>query len=307
MNVLVTGGAGFIGSHIVKAFMDAGHRVVILDNLSSGKREFIPEGVKFYQRDLLDPEIGDILGNEKIEAINHHAAQISVRRSTLDPEFDAKSNILGTLHLLRNAVSLGVRKFVFASTGGALYGKQREFPATENHPCCPYSPYGISKYSGEHYLRFFGENHDLETVVLRYSNVYGPHQDPLGEAGVVAIFCQRLLKRQPLVVYGDGGQTRDFISVSDVVRANEIALTPGCSGVFNIGTGKETSINTLSRLLIDLSGIKVQVKYEPARPGEQKRSCIDSTLFLSQFGWKPKMPLEEGLLEAFRYFEKNSV
>ena len=244
---MVTGGAGFIGSHIVNEYINAGHDVVIIDDLSSGEMRFVNPKANFYQLNIHSPDVKIILEKEKISAINHHAAQISVSESVSDPLFDANSNIIGTLQLLQNAVSLKIDKFVFASTGGAMYGEQTTFPASEEHPCHPLSPYGISKLCAEHYINYFRTQHGLNTTVLRYSNVYGPHQNPHGEAGVVAIFCQRLMEGLPPVICGDGEQTRDFISVKDVAQANIIALESKCTGTFNVGTGKETSVNFLTK------------------------------------------------------------
>ena len=236
MKILVTGGAGFIGSHIVNAYIDGGHDVIIIDNLSSGEMKLINPKAKFYHLDIHSPEVKTILEKEKITVINHHAAQISVSASVSDPLFDANSNIIGTLQLLQNAVLLDVEKFIFASTGGAMYGEQKTFPASEEHPCQPLSPYAISKLCAEKYINYFGMQHDLNTTVLRYSNVYGPHQNPHGEAGVVAIFCERLLKGQQPIINGDGEQTRDFVYVQDIVKANIIALNLECTGIFNGGT-----------------------------------------------------------------------
>ena len=226
MKILVTGGAGFIGSHIVNAYINLGHDVFVIDDLSSGKKEFINPKANFYQLNIHSPEVKTILEKEKINVINHHAAQISVSESVSDPSFDANSNIIGTLQLLQNAVSFNIEKFIFASTGGAMYGKQKIFPAGEEHPCQPLSPYGISKLSAENYINYFCMQYGLNTSILRYSNVYGPYQNPHGEAGVVAIFCQRLIEGLPPIICGDGEQTRDFISVRDITEANIIALNP---------------------------------------------------------------------------------
>jgi len=306
MKIMVTGGAGFIGSHIVNAYIDAGHDVVIIDDLSSGEMSFVNPKAMFYQLNIHSPDVKTILEKEKISAINHHAAQISVSESVSDPLFDANSNIIGTLQLLQNAVSLKIDKFVFASTGGAMYGEQTVFPANEEHPCHPLSPYGISKLCAEKYINYFRTQHGLNTTVLRYSNVYGPHQDPHGEAGVVAIFCQRLMEGLPPVICGDGEQTRDFISVRDVAQANIIALDSKCEGTFNVGTGKETSVNFLTKELLKVSGITTSVEHSPARKGEQRRSSIDSEKLLKNFGWKPCVSLEEGLFETINYFKNKT-
>ena len=307
MKIMVTGGAGFIGSHIVNAYIDAGHDVVIIDDLSSGEMSFVNPKAMFYQLNIHSPDVKTILEKEKISAINHHAAQISVSESVSDPLFDANSNIIGTLQLLQNAVSLKIDKFVFASTGGAMYGKQTVFPANEEHPCHPLSPYGISKLCAEKYINYFRTQHGLNTTVLRYSNVYGPHQNPHGEAGVVAIFCQRLMEGLPPVICGDGEQTRDFISVKDVAQANIIALDSKCEGTFNLGTGKETSVNLLTKELLKVSGIRTSAKHSPPRKGEQRRSSIDSSKLLKNFGWKPCISLEEGLLETINYFKNKTT
>ena len=307
MKIMVTGGAGFIGSHIVNAYINAGHDVVIIDDLSSGEMRFVNPKANFYQLNIHSPDVKKILEKEKIAAINHHAAQISVSESVSDPLFDANSNIIGTLQLLQNAVSLEIDKFVFASTGGAMYGEQTTFPASEEHPCHPLSPYGISKLCAEHYINYFRTQHGLNTTVLRYSNVYGPHQNPHGEAGVVAIFCQRLMKGLPPVICGDGEQTRDFISVRDVAQANIIALDSKCNGTFNIGTGKETSVNFLTKELLKVSEVTTSAKYSPPRNGEQGRSSIDSKKLLESFGWKPCISLEGGLLETINYFKNKTT
>lgn len=306
MNILVTGGAGFIGSHIADAYIREGHRVVVLDNLSTGKREQAPPDAAFYEMDLMDSVVEDIFKKEKIDAINHHAAQISVIQSVADPAFDAQINIVGSLKLLKLAASYDVRKFIFASTGGALYGEQDYYPADEEHPQRPISPYGIAKLTVERYLDYYRENSNMEPTILRYSNVYGPRQDPHGEAGVVAIFCKLLLKDQPPVIFGDGEQTRDFVSVFDVAEANLKALSKNCKGTYNIGTGEETSVNTLTARLIDVSGKTLSPRHDPPRMGEQQRSSIDFGKFNREHGWQPKQSLKEGLKDTFDFFASPS-
>jgi UDP-glucose 4-epimerase len=307
MRILVTGGAGFIGSHIVNAYIDAGNEVTVIDNLSSGEMKLVNPKATFYHLDIHSPEVKTVLEKEKITVINHHAAQISVSSSISNPLLDANSNIIGTLQLLQNAVSYEIEKFIFASTGGAMYGEQKTFPASEEHPCQPLSPYAISKLCAERYINYFGTQHGLNTTVLRYSNVYGPHQNQYGEAGVVAIFCGRLLKGQQPIINGDGEQTRDFVYVKDIVQANTIALNPQCSGLFNVGTGKETTINFLTRYLVKASAVATSIEYGPAIKGEQKRSVIDSGKLLNGFGWKPGVSVEEGLLETFNYFKNQTT
>lgn len=302
MNILVTGGAGFIGSHIVDAYIREGHRVVVLDNLSTGKREQVHPDATLYEMDLMDSGIKDIFKQENIEAINHHAAQISVTQSVANPSFDAEINIVGSLKLLEVAAAHQVRKFIFASTGGALYGEQDYFPANEEHPTQPMSPYGIAKLTVERYLDYYRENYNIQPAVLRYSNVYGPRQDPHGEAGVVAIFCQQLLKDQSPVIFGDGEQTRDFVSVLDVALANVTALSEKCKGAYNVGTGKETTVNTIAASLIKASGKSVSPRHNPPRMGEQRRSCIDSSKFKKDHGWQPAQLLDDGLKTTFEFF-----
>jgi UDP-glucose 4-epimerase len=306
VNILVTGGAGFIGSHIVNTYIKSGHCVTVIDNLSSGRLQFLNPKAKFYEIDILDPKITEVIKSEKINAINHHAAKISVSESIINPLFDANSNIMGTLQLLQCAVSLGVKKFIFASTGGAVYGEQVYFPANEDHPCQPLSPYGISKLSAENYLKFYNEQFGLSTTVLRYSNVFGPHQNPQGEAGVVAIFCERLIKDQKLVICGDGEQTRDFISVRDIAQANLIALDGSCTGTFNVATGKETSINSLAKCLLEVADKKFLSDHVSARQGDQRRSVIDYKKFYKSFGWQPKVSLEQGLVETYSFFQNQT-
>jgi UDP-glucose 4-epimerase len=307
VNILVTGGAGFIGSHIVNTYIEAGHCVTVVDNLSSGRLQFLNPKAKFYEIDILNPKITDVIKSEKINAINHHAAQISVSESLINPLIDANSNIMGTLQLLQCAVSLDIGKFVFASTGGAIYGEQIYFPANEDHPCQPLSPYGISKLSAENYLKFYKEQFGLSTTVLRYSNVFGPNQNPQGEAGVVAIFCERLIKDQKPVICGDGEQTRDFISVRDIAQANLIALDHSCTGTFNVATGNETSVNSLTECLLRVSGKKISAVHSSARQGDQSRSVIDYKKFYDGFGWQPKVSLEQGLVETYSFFQNQTT
>jgi len=235
MKILVTGGAGFIGSHVVDAYLELGHEVVVVDNLSSGSIENLNPKAKFYEMDIRDSDIEDLFKNEKPDVVNHHAAQMDVRKSVEDPIYDADVNIIGSLNLLQNCIKYGVKKFIFASTGGAIYGEQDYFPADEEHPTRPLSPYGVAKLTVEKYLYFYKEVHGLNYVVLRYANIYGPRQNPHGEAGVVAIFTSKMLKGEQPVINGDGFQTRDYTFVGDVVRANVLALSYEKSDVFNIG------------------------------------------------------------------------
>jgi UDP-glucose 4-epimerase len=295
MKVLVTGGAGFIGSNVCDAFLEAGYEVIALDNLSSGRRENVGAGIRLIEADIRDEGLAALILAERPDVVSHHAAQIDVRKSVADPAFDAEVNLIGMLNLLEACRAAAIRRFVFASSGGACYGEQERFPATEDHPTRPVSPYGVAKAAGELYLHFYRAQYGLSYAALRYANVYGPRQNPHGEAGVVAIFGERLLNGQPCTIYGDGGQTRDFVHVSDVARANVLAASREVVGAFNIGTGHETSIETLYRALARACGSTLEPRHAAAQPGEQRRSVIDPALAREKLGWIPQVPLDEGL------------
>lgn len=301
MKILVTGGAGFIGSHLAEAFLADGHEAAVLDNLSSGRRENVPKGARFYHADIRDADVKEVFEEFRPDVLCHHAAQIDVRRSVADPAFDADVNVVGTLRLLELCRLFGARRVLFASTGGAIYGEQEVFPAPETHPTRPVSPYGAAKLSVEVYLHYYGIEHGFHTTALRYANVYGPRQDPHGEAGVVAIFAERLLGGETPVVNGDGAQTRDYVYVGDVVQANRTALTRGLRGAYNVGTGVETSVVDLFDRLNALTGGRAERRHGPAKPGEQKRSCLDSRR-LAEAGWRPSVSLEKGLAETVKWF-----
>lgn len=302
--VLVTGGAGFIASHIADRYISEGYDVVVVDDLSSGKVENLNPKAVFYKIDIRDKGISAIFEKERPEIVNHHAAQMDVRRSVSDPVFDAEVNILGMLNLLQNSVRYGAKKFVFASSGGAVYGEQDIFPAPESHQTNPVSPYGISKLAGEKYLFYYKEVHGLDYVALRYANVYGPRQNPHGEAGVVAIFTTKLLKGEQPVINGDGRQTRDYVYVRDVVEANWQATIRDFCGPVNIGTGVETDVNELFMNLVKLTGSDAKEVHGPAKAGEQKRSVIDNRKASDVLGWRPKVELDEGLRETVEFFKK---
>ena len=302
MKVLVTGGAGFIGSHICDRLATAGHELVVLDDLSTGHIENLNPSARFYQMDLGSPWLDELFRIEKPEAVVHQAAQASVRRSVDDPVFDARVNVLGITALLQASVKHGVRRFLFASTGGALYGDADVTPTPEDYPTLPVSPYGASKLAGEVYLRTFHALHGLSYVALRYANVYGPRQDPHGEAGVVAIFARRLLAGEPARINGDGCQTRDFVFVGDVAEANAIALESSEVGSFNVGTGKETDINTIFSILKRLAGSDQAEQHGPGLAGEQKRSVVDARRLKEKMGWAPATDLETGLAATVNYF-----
>jgi UDP-glucose 4-epimerase len=308
VNILVTGGAGFIASHIVDSYVQLGHDVTVLDNLSTGRKKNLNPRAKFVQQDLRDAEaMRTLFARQKFEVVNHHAAQIDVRRSVSDPVYDASVNILGVLTLLEECVKNGVKKVIFASSGGAIYGEQDYFPADEKHPTRPISPYGIAKLTTEHYLFYYKTVYGLDYVSLRYANVYGPRQNPEGEAGVVAIFTTRMLAGQPAVINGDGKQTRDYVFVGDLVRASVLALDHNGSDVFNIGTGRESDVNTVFRILNKETGSPCEEQHGPAKKGEQMRSVLDTRKIASALGWKPTVSLEEGLARTVDYFRKESA
>ena len=302
MKILLTGGAGFIGSTIADAYVEAGHEVLVIDDLSSGKKENVPSAARFVLCDINSDTAAEAIRTFRPEVVSHHAAQVNVRASVADPKFDAEVNILGSIRLLEACRQNGVRKFLFASSGGAGYGEQETFPADESHPIRPVSPYGAAKISAELYMNFYRVQYGLDYTALRYSNVYGPRQDPHGEAGVVAIFCERLLKGQTAIVNGDGQQTRDYVYVGDVVRANIAALERGGGRSINIGTGVETDVNTIFRTLRDLAGSSQEEIHGPPMQGEQRRSSLENLLALEELGWYPETSLEEGLAQTLSFF-----
>jgi UDP-glucose 4-epimerase len=302
LKILVTGGAGFIASQIADAFIEEGHQVAILDDLSTGFEKNINPKAKFIKANICDKNLNKLFETEKFDVVNHHAAQMDVRRSVKDPEFDATTNILGTINLLQNCVKYGVKKFMFASTGGAVYGEQDYFPADEKHSQQPKSPYGISKLAVEKYLYFYNSEHKLNYTILRYANIYGPRQNPFGEAGVVAIFSTRLLKGEQPVINGHGKQTRDYVFVGDVVKANLTALKDEASDIYNIGTGIETDVNQLFHYINNITKANKEEKHGPTAAGEQLRSVITSDKLFNKFGWRPSTRLEDGLKQTVDFF-----
>ena len=286
MKILVTGGAGFIGSQVADAFISNGHDVYIIDNLSTGNEQNINPKARFFNYNIGDPYVIKIFEKEKFDTVNHHAAQIDVRKSVSDPIFDANINIIGTINLLQSCIKTGVQKFIFASTGGAVYGEQEYFPADENHPTKPVSPYGITKLTIEKYLFYYKSEYGLNHTILRYANVYGPRQNPLGEAGVVAIFTNKLLKNEHPIINGNGKQTRDYVFVKDVVKANVLNLSNNSSNIYNVGTGIETSVNEIFSKLNEISGGVAEEKHGPAAKGEQLRSVITSDKLYKKYNWK---------------------
>lgn len=307
MKILVTGGAGFIASQIADAFIAEGHQVTILDDLSTGFEKNINPKAKFVKTNICDKNLYKLFEEEKFDVVNHHAAQMDVRRSVKDPEFDATTNILGTINLLQNCVKYGVKKFMFASTGGAVYGEQDYFPADEKHNTQPKSPYGISKLAVEKYLYFYKSEHNLNYTILRYANIYGPRQNPFGEAGVVAIFTTKLLKGEQPVINGHGKQTRDYVFVGDVVKANLLTLSDEASDIYNIGTGIETDVNQLFHYLNDITKSNKEEKHGPTAAGEQLRSVITSDKIFNKFSWRPSTKLEDGLKVTVDFFKNNLV
>jgi UDP-glucose 4-epimerase len=300
--VLVTGGAGFIGSTVADTFLAAGWDVAVLDDLSSGRRENVPGSARFYPCDVRSAAAAEAVERERPDVLCHHAAQIDVRRSMADPRHDADVNVGGLLNLLVAAARAGVRHVLFASSGGAIYGDTDLIPTAEDHPAHPTSVYGASKAACELYLGVWRSAHGIPFAALRYANVYGPRQDPRGEAGVVAIFSGRLLAGQPCTVNGGGTQTRDYVFVEDVARANLLAAEKGFDGALNIGTGRETDVNRLYRLLADAAAVSLPPLRGPAKPGEQIRSCIDATAAARSLGWRPQVALEEGLSRTLSWF-----
>lgn len=306
MKVLVTGGAGFIGSHIVDHLIAAGASVAVVDNLSTGREANLNPQARFYNVDLTDPALREILTRERPEAVVHEAAQASVGVSVARPEADAETNIQGTLNLLEAARLVGVRKVVYASSA-AVYGEPAYLPVDEVHPVAPLSPYGVSKYTPELYLAAYRQLYGLDYVALRYANVYGPRQDALGEGGVIAIFAERLSRGEHLEVFGDGAQTRDFIHVEDVARANLKALESGSALICNVSTGEPTSINDLVRLLAAVTGGDPAVSYQPAREGDIRHSRLDNLRARRYLDWTPIRELREGLEETLRFYAQNTL
>ena len=311
---LVSGGAGFIGSHVADRLLAEGYHVEILDNLSSGRQENVPKGATFHHLDIGSEDAARVVRDGRFDVLCHLAAQIDVRKSVLDPAYDARINILGSINLLEAVRTSGhPTRVVFSSTGGAIYGDFVPVPSVEDMPKDPESPYGIAKLSVELYLGYYARVHKVDTVALRYSNVYGPRQDPHGEAGVVAIFCNKILKGQPMMVFGDGMQTRDYVFAGDVARANVAAATvplPAPRQVdvraFNIGTGRETSVLELANTLQKAAGTTVPIEHAPARPGELPRSAVSNQKAVNGLGWRPEVNLEDGLRMTFEYFAARS-
>ena len=303
MKILVTGGAGFIGSHVVDTLLSNGHEVVVVDDLSTGRLSNLNPAATFYQVDIRSPQMEEIFEKERPQFVDHHAAQMDVRRSIEDPLFDADVNVLGSIKLIELAKKYGVKRFIYISTGGAVYGEPEYLPCDELHPVNPICPYGASKHTVEHYLYMYKENYDLDYVVLRYPNVYGPRQDPHGEAGVVAIFTGQMLEGEQVVINGDGEQQRDFVYVEDCARANLIALdTEHKNTIYNLGFGRGTSINEIFSNLKMITDYELTAVNGPAKVGETRRIYLEASRANQDLGWTPTVGLEEGLKKTVDYF-----
>ena len=305
--VLVTGGAGFIGSHLANDVLAHGERCIVLDDLSTGKRENVPPGAVFHQRDINDPGLDELLADERVDVVNHHAAQANVRVSLEDPAADARVNVLGGLALVAACRKAGVKRFVFASSGGTVYGEQEVFPCGEEHPKRPVSPYGVAKYAFELYLEVFARAGDLEPVALRYANVYGPRQWPKGEAGIVAILAETLLAGERPKIFGDGGQTRDYVHVDDVVAANRAAYTTDRLGAYNVGTGVETTVNALYRRVARELGSAIQPLHVAAIPGELRRNSLAAGKLARELGVRVATGLDQGLAATLAWYRARAA
>ncbi len=299
---LVTGGAGFIGSHIVDALVKKNMKVFVVDDLSSGRQSNVSAKAEFKKCSIASPEMVAYLKEIKPDVIFHCAAQVNLRNSLIDPPSDAHTNIMGTINIVHTAASIGVKKVIYSSTGGALYPETAKLPATEEVPAEPSSPYGISKRSAEMYIHYEHQVHGMPYVTLRYANVYGPRQNAKGEAGVISIFAENMVKGNPVSIFGSGKQTRDYVYVDDVVRANMLAMTSSVVGTFNIGTSKETSVNTLFKKLKSLTNYPLQANYLAVIPGEMMRSCLNAKKAKKALGWEPKTKLDEGLKKTAKWF-----
>lgn len=307
MKIVITGGAGFIGSHIVDAYIAEGHQVYVIDDLSSGDRRNLNPKAVFHSMDILDPGLHPLLDDISPDVVNHHAAQMDVRRSVDDPLLDARINILGLIRLLEGCKRLKVKRVIYASSGGAVYGEQETFPALEDHPKRPESPYGISKLTGEYYLNYYQRAFAIPSVWLRYANVYGPRQRADGEAGVIAIFIHHLLDGRSPKINGDGKQTRDYVYIGDVVAANLLALESPYTGALNIGTGNETDVLSLFELLRKKMGLQVAALHGAAKTGEQRRSSLDSSRAREKLGWSPRTTLGQGLGKTIEYYRRSNI
>jgi UDP-glucose 4-epimerase len=304
MKVLVSGGAGFIGSHLVDRLIKEGHQVAVVDDLSTGFRDNVNPKATFYEVNICNrKEIARIFDLENPDYVDHHAAQIDIRKSVADPLFDANSNILGSLNLITSSLEKEVKKFIYASTGGAMYGEPEHLPVNEEYPVSPISQYGVSKHTAEHYLRLYNLLYGLKYTILRYANVYGPRQNPKGEAGVTAIFANQMLNKEKSTIFGDGNKTRDYIYIEDVVEANILALNKGDGQIYNIGTGRETSDQEMFDALKEVTGSKSEPVYGKERPGEVHHISLDPSKAKRDLSWEPRHSLKEGLKKSVGYYK----
>ncbi len=304
MKILITGGAGFIGSHVAEAYIKLNHQVTIIDNLTTGQHRNLPSQAKFIECDINDKNRAEHFAREKVDLVNHHAAQINVRESVANPVDDANTNVIGSLQLLGLSHKYGVKHFIFSSTGGAVYGEQNVFPADEDHPTKPVCPYGVAKLAVEKYMYWYVHEFQMNCTVLRYANAYGPRQNSKGEAGVVAIFCDQMNNGINPTINGDGKQTRDYVYIDDIVRMNINVLDETGFEVFNVGTGVEVDVNSLFASLNRLYDGKFEEKHGPAPLGEQQRSSVSTGKAFDRFGWRPKVAVDEGLKLTAEYFKK---
>jgi UDP-glucose 4-epimerase len=305
MKILVTGGAGFIGSHVAERYLADGWDVAVADDLSSGRRANVPEGAAFYELDIRDAEFAEAVAAERPDVVSHHAAQMDVRVSTTQPAFDADVNIVGSIKVIEAALAAGVKKFIFASTGGAVYGEPDTLPVNEETPARPISQYGCSKLAVERYLYLYNVQRGLNYVALRYPNVFGPRQDPHGEAGVTAIFALKMLDGEPCTIYGDGTESRDYVYIDDVVNAHALAAESDFSGILCVGSGKETTVPQIFEGLSALTGNDAEPRREPLRPGEIHRIYISGAKAKEILGWEPEVPFEEGLARLVEHIKGN--
>jgi len=304
VKILVTGGAGFIGSHVVDTFIANGYQVVIVDDLSTGRASNLNPAATFYKLDIRSPQLAEIFEKERPDVVDHHAAQMDVRRSVVDPLFDADVNIRGSINVIECARNFGVKRLVYISTGGAVYGEPEYLPCDENHPIKPICPYGASKHTVEHYLFMYEVMYGLKYTVIRYPNVYGPRQDPRGEAGVVAIFTGLMLTDKQANINGDGAQERDFVYVGDCARANLLAVTnTNGSGIYNLGTGQGTTVNEIFDSLKSITGYSLSAIHQPPKLGETRRIFLDASKAFRELGWAPTVKIEDGLRSTVEYFK----
>ena len=302
--ILVTGGAGFIGSHVVDLFVAQGYEVIIVDDLSTGRASNLNSAAKFYQVDIRSPQLREVFEAEKPDYVSHHAAQMDVRRSVAQPLFDADINILGSINVIETAKDFNVKRFIYISTGGAVYGEPESLPCDESHPINPICQYGASKHTVEHYLYMYYVNYGLKYTVLRYPNVFGPRQDPHGEAGVVAIFTGKMLASEAVTINGDGDQTRDFVYVGDCAKANHLAVTVDHEpGIYNLGWGRPTSINEICSVLVNITGYNLPIEHGTAKVGETRHIYLDASKIKKDLGWEPIITLEQGLEKTVDYFK----